>query len=91
MNTGVGVAFAVLLFGERLSLWIWLAVALVFAGVAIVNRTHRLLSSRASARRETRDPETGELEDPIVRPSRLDRSRDRAPQDEEGGRSMEFA
>ena len=39
MNTGVGVAFAVLLFGERLSLWIWLAVALVFAGVAIVNRT----------------------------------------------------
>jgi drug/metabolite transporter (DMT)-like permease len=40
VNTGVGVAFAVLLFGERLSLWIWLAVALVFAGVAIVNRTH---------------------------------------------------
>ena len=40
MNTGVGVAFAVLLFGERLSAWIWLAVALVFAGVAIVNRTH---------------------------------------------------
>ncbi|MCB1502657.1 MAG: DMT family transporter [Bauldia sp.] len=39
VNTGVGVAFAVLLFGERLSLWIWLAVALVFAGVAIVNRT----------------------------------------------------
>ena len=38
-NTGVGVAFAVLLFGERLSLWIWLAVALGFAGVAIVNRT----------------------------------------------------
>jgi drug/metabolite transporter (DMT)-like permease len=40
VNTGVGVAFAVLLFGERLSIWIWLAVALVFAGVAIVNRTH---------------------------------------------------
>ena len=39
VNTAVGVAFAVLLFGERLSLWIWLAVALVFAGVAIVNRT----------------------------------------------------
>lgn len=39
VNTGVGVAFAVLLFDERLSLWIWLAVALVFAGVAIVNRT----------------------------------------------------
>ena len=26
VNTGVGVAFAVLLFGERLSVWIWLAV-----------------------------------------------------------------
>jgi drug/metabolite transporter (DMT)-like permease len=39
VNTGVGVAFAVLLFGERLTLWVWLAVALVFAGVAIVNRT----------------------------------------------------
>jgi drug/metabolite transporter (DMT)-like permease len=41
VNTGVGVAFAVLLFGERLSIWIWLAVVLVFAGVAIVNRTHK--------------------------------------------------
>ena len=41
VNTGVGVAFAVLLFSERLSVWIWVAVALVFAGVAIVNRTHR--------------------------------------------------
>jgi drug/metabolite transporter (DMT)-like permease len=40
VNTGVGVAFAVLLFGERLSLWVWLAVGLVFAGVALVNRTH---------------------------------------------------
>ena len=40
VNTGVGVAFAVLLFGERLSVWIWLAVALVFAGVALVNRTN---------------------------------------------------
>jgi drug/metabolite transporter (DMT)-like permease len=39
VNTGVGVAFAVLLFGERLTIWIWLAVALVFAGVALVNRT----------------------------------------------------
>ena len=39
VNTAVGVAFAVLLFGEHLSLWVWLAVALVFAGVAIVNRT----------------------------------------------------
>lgn len=40
VNTGVGVGFAVLLFQERLSLWIWLAVALVFLGVALVNRTH---------------------------------------------------
>jgi drug/metabolite transporter (DMT)-like permease len=40
VNTGVGVAFAVLLFAERLSVWVWLAVALVFAGVAIVNRTN---------------------------------------------------
>jgi drug/metabolite transporter (DMT)-like permease len=40
VNTGVGVAFAVLFFAERLSPWIWLAVALVFAGVALVNRTH---------------------------------------------------
>jgi drug/metabolite transporter (DMT)-like permease len=39
VNTGVGVAFAVLFFGERLSGLIWLAVALVFAGVALVNRT----------------------------------------------------
>ena len=39
VNTGVGVAFAVLLFGERLSISIWIAVGLVFAGVALVNRT----------------------------------------------------
>ncbi len=38
VNTAVGVGFAVLLFGEHLSLWVWFAVALVFAGVAIVNR-----------------------------------------------------
>lgn len=39
VNTGVGVAFAVLLFGERLSVYIWLAVALIVAGVAVVNRS----------------------------------------------------
>ena len=39
VNTGVGVAFAVLLFGERLSISIWIAVALVFVGVALVNQT----------------------------------------------------
>ncbi|MDQ8698219.1 DMT family transporter [Hyphomicrobium sp. LHD-15] len=38
LNTAVGVAFAVLLFGERLSLTVWLAVALILAGVAMVNR-----------------------------------------------------
>jgi drug/metabolite transporter (DMT)-like permease len=38
VNTGVGVAFAVLLFAEKLSLWTWLAVALVLVGVAMVNR-----------------------------------------------------
>jgi drug/metabolite transporter (DMT)-like permease len=54
VNTGVGVAFAVLLFGERLSLWIWLAVALVFAGVAIVNRTHK--APVIPGERKARDP-----------------------------------
>ena len=39
VNTGVGVAFAVLFFGEQLTPWLWLAVALVFVGVALVNRT----------------------------------------------------
>ena len=45
VNTAVGLAFAVLLFGERLNAWIWLAVALVFAGVALVNRTYTPPSS----------------------------------------------
>ncbi|HET7717684.1 MAG TPA: DMT family transporter [Bauldia sp.] len=48
VNTGVGVAFAVLLFGERLSLWIWVAVALVFAGVALVNRTNKAAAGLVS-------------------------------------------
>jgi drug/metabolite transporter (DMT)-like permease len=39
VNTGVGVAFAVLFFAEQLNSLIWVAVALVFAGVALVNRT----------------------------------------------------
>jgi drug/metabolite transporter (DMT)-like permease len=39
VNTAVGLAFAVLLFGERMSGWVWLAVLLVFTGVALVNRT----------------------------------------------------
>ena len=41
LNTGVGVAFAVLLFGERLSLTVWVAVALILCGVAIVNQSTR--------------------------------------------------
>ena len=40
VNTGVGVLFAVMSFGERLTVWIWLAILLVFAGVALVNRTN---------------------------------------------------
>jgi drug/metabolite transporter (DMT)-like permease len=51
VNTAVGVAFAVLFFYERLSLWIWLAVALVFAGVAIVNRTQG--SDESGGRRDS--------------------------------------
>lgn len=39
MNTAVGVAFAVLLFSEKLSVWIWLALALIVVGVAMVNAT----------------------------------------------------
>ncbi len=45
VNTAVGVAFAVLLFAEQLSASIWLAMALVFAGVALVNRTQATLKS----------------------------------------------
>ena len=41
VNTGVGVAFAVLFFAERLTVWVWLAVALVFVGVALVNRSQK--------------------------------------------------
>ncbi|MEO5321880.1 EamA family transporter [Mesorhizobium sp. CC13] len=38
VNTAVGVGFGVLLFGESLSLWIWLALALIVTGVLLVNR-----------------------------------------------------
>ncbi|PSJ56727.1 DMT family transporter [Kumtagia ephedrae] len=37
VNTAVGVGFAVLLFAESLSVWIWLALALIAAGVFLVN------------------------------------------------------
>lgn len=37
VNTAVGVGFAVLLFAESLSVWIWLALALIVAGVFLVN------------------------------------------------------
>ena len=53
VNTAVGVAFAVLLFGERLNAWIWLAVALVFAGVALVNRTYATAREQVSRPRQT--------------------------------------
>lgn len=39
VNTGVGVAFAVLLFAEHLSVYVWLSVALIVAGVAMVNHS----------------------------------------------------
>ena len=39
VNTAVGVGFAVLLFGESLSVYIWLALALIVAGVLLVNST----------------------------------------------------
>lgn len=39
VNTGVGVAFAVLFFSERLSQSVWLSVGLILAGVAMVNRS----------------------------------------------------
>jgi drug/metabolite transporter (DMT)-like permease len=38
VHTGVGVGFAVLFFAERLSAAIWIAVVLILAGVAMVNR-----------------------------------------------------
>lgn len=41
VNTGVGVAFAVLFFSENLSIYAWASVALILAGVAMVNRDVR--------------------------------------------------
>ena len=39
VNTGVGVAFAVVAFGEHLPLTVWIAVACIFAGIALVTLT----------------------------------------------------
>jgi drug/metabolite transporter (DMT)-like permease len=39
VNTGVGVAFAVLFFAERLSVYVWVSVGFILAGVAMVNRS----------------------------------------------------
>jgi drug/metabolite transporter (DMT)-like permease len=44
--TLVAVGLGVVLFDERHSLWIWAALALVFAGVALVNWRHRAQSTR---------------------------------------------
>ncbi|MEE8173065.1 MAG: DMT family transporter, partial [Alphaproteobacteria bacterium] len=44
--TLVAVGWGAVLFGERHSLWIWAALALVFAGVALVNWRHRTQSAR---------------------------------------------
>ena len=50
VNTAVGVGFAVLWFAEQLSALIWLAMALVFAGVALVNLTQATRGSRRAER-----------------------------------------
>jgi drug/metabolite transporter (DMT)-like permease len=39
VNTAVGVAFAVLLFAEQLSVYVWLSIGLILAGVAMVNHS----------------------------------------------------
>jgi drug/metabolite transporter (DMT)-like permease len=39
LNTAVGVAFALAFFGETLSSWTWLAVAMILSAVALVNST----------------------------------------------------
>ena len=44
--TLVAVGWGVVLFDERHSLWIWAALALVFAGVALVNWRHKAQSAR---------------------------------------------
>jgi drug/metabolite transporter (DMT)-like permease len=51
VNTAVGLAFAVAFFAERFSPWVWAAVVLVFAGVALVNRTQ---GSTDAAKRQRR-------------------------------------
>ena len=47
--TLVAVILGVALLGERHSLWIWAALALVFAGVALVNLRHRAQTERNRA------------------------------------------
>jgi drug/metabolite transporter (DMT)-like permease len=51
VNTAVGLAFAVAFFAERFSFWVWLAVALVFAAVALVNRTQVTASATRTVER----------------------------------------
>ena len=41
VNTGVGVLFAVAAFGEVLPLTVWIAVAAIFAGIALVTLTRK--------------------------------------------------
>lgn len=48
--TLVAVGWGVVLFDERHSLWIWAALALVFAGVAMVNLRHKFQAARNGAK-----------------------------------------
>lgn len=48
--TLVAVGWGIVLFDERYSLWIWAALALVFAGVALVNWRHKSQAARTGAR-----------------------------------------
>lgn len=41
VNSGVGVAFAVAVFGEQLSLAVWIAIACICAGIALVTLTNK--------------------------------------------------
>jgi drug/metabolite transporter (DMT)-like permease len=42
VNTGVGVLFAVLVFGERLPLQVWISAICVFAGISLVTLSNKL-------------------------------------------------
>lgn len=53
VNTGVGVVFAILVFGETLPLAAWAAIPCIFAGIALVTLTSRSQSPSAPRDNET--------------------------------------